>query len=771
MHGVAPADLVYSTPRAVWMVDTPHAALSASVDGTVTHWSITPALPAGLTLDPGDGTISGTPSASAPRTQYLVRASNAAGFTEATLDLAVARPERHVYVTSRDDATISILAIDAQSGALARRGFVVCPPSEVFPETFRPHPTGSFGYTTSPLGAITRWAIDPVDGWLTYVDSELIDIGPHELAFTPDGAFLFLANLQGNDLSLFRVAPGDGALTEILPEVAVASHPSALAFDPTGKLLLVASQGDPASNVGSLLQLFRFDAASGALSEFGQPLLLNGARPSSCAFAPDRDVLYVGLSDAGRLLAVAFDRASGALSSLGSSLSGAGCTAVQVDALGRFAWTANPQAGTLASFAILPNGGLSALGTSAAGSEPTSLAMDPLSRFVVAIDSTRHELAAFDLDAASGTATARAGWLVRSRPTGISFGGGEHASAARARELLAAAEGSSDLNVHAIDAASGALGPGSALPAGDGAASVALDPRQRFAFSADTLGSTISRYRIDATSGALTALLPALAVQGKPWHIACDASGRFVYVAARDVLATDDGWIQTYALDAATGELALVGSTQVGARPAWTGTDPTGQFLYVANNGNGTSGSATISILRLNAQSGLPTSASPAQPAPGAWNVAFHPSGKYLYAALRNADVTVPFQIDSTDGSLQLVGGGVRAGLEPMAVRLTPDGRFGYVAYRNAGSAGSIGLYPVDPVTGALVAPASLFVDGLEPCDLAIDPTGAFLYVANHGSDSISAFAIGAQDGFLQTLTPVPSGLAPAALQLVEQRQ
>lgn len=769
-HGTAPSALAYSESLAVYLVDTPHAALSASVDGQVTHWSISPALPDGLLLDPDDGTISGTPSASAPRRSYVVRASNAAGFAEASLELSVERAERHVYVTSRDDSTISILAVDAGSGRVSRRGFVVTPAGEGMPELFRVHPAGSFGYSTSIFGSITRWAVDASSGWLTRLGATPADIGPHALSFTPDGAWLLVANWQGNDVSVFRVAPANGALEALLPDVAVAAHPAAIAVDPSGTRVLVACQGDAATNVGSLLQLFAFDAASGALSELGAPLLLNGARPSSCAFAPDRDVFYVGLSDAARLLAVHFERESGSLSSLGSAYSGAGLSALGIEPCGRMIWTVNADAGTLAAFKIQADGSLSAQSSSAAGSQPLALALDPLARFAFAIDATQRELTTFDLDLQNASTTQRDAWLVRGRPTDVSFGCGEHAASARARALLAAAEGSSDISVHAVDATDGSLGAASPVAAGLGALSLAVDPRQRFAFSADALAGTVSRFAIDPASAALTPLLPPLAAQGKPTHVACDASGRFVYVAARDVLAADDGWIETFAIDPSTGALGSVGSTQVGARPVWCGTDPTGQFLYVANSGDGSSGSATLSILRLNPQSGLPSSAAPAQSAPGAWNVAFHPSGKYLYAALRSANVTVPFQIDAADGSLALVGGGVRAEAEPVSVRLTPDGRFGYVAYRNTGSVGSIGLYPVDPHSGALVAPASLYVDGLEPVDLAIDPTGHFLYVANHGSDSISPFGIAPADGALSALVPVPSGLAPAALVLVEQR-
>ncbi len=57
--------------------------------GAVRTWSVEPALPDGLLLDPGTGVLSGTPVAVAAAADHVVRATNAAGFAEVTLPLAV----------------------------------------------------------------------------------------------------------------------------------------------------------------------------------------------------------------------------------------------------------------------------------------------------------------------------------------------------------------------------------------------------------------------------------------------------------------------------------------------------------------------------------------------------------------------------------------------------------------------------------------------------------------------------------------------------------
>ena len=57
--------------------------------GPVVSWSISPALPAGLSLNTSTGEISGTPTAVSPSTTYTVTATNAGGSGTATFTLEV----------------------------------------------------------------------------------------------------------------------------------------------------------------------------------------------------------------------------------------------------------------------------------------------------------------------------------------------------------------------------------------------------------------------------------------------------------------------------------------------------------------------------------------------------------------------------------------------------------------------------------------------------------------------------------------------------------
>jgi hypothetical protein len=86
----APSALSYAQPSIAAVVGEAISADTPTVTGTVTAYSVNPALPSGFTLNSTSGTIAGTPSAVTATATYTVTASNAAGSTTAALKIAVA---------------------------------------------------------------------------------------------------------------------------------------------------------------------------------------------------------------------------------------------------------------------------------------------------------------------------------------------------------------------------------------------------------------------------------------------------------------------------------------------------------------------------------------------------------------------------------------------------------------------------------------------------------------------------------------------------------
>lgn len=85
-----PTSLNYSAPASVDVGEI--VQWNPTVSGIVGQYSVTPALPSGLTLNTSTGVIAGSPSAGAPLAVYTVMASNNGGSTTYSLQFAVRVP-------------------------------------------------------------------------------------------------------------------------------------------------------------------------------------------------------------------------------------------------------------------------------------------------------------------------------------------------------------------------------------------------------------------------------------------------------------------------------------------------------------------------------------------------------------------------------------------------------------------------------------------------------------------------------------------------------
>ncbi len=85
----APSNLTYSHNPVTYTTGTAITNNVPTVTGSVTSWSITGTLPAGLSFNTNDGVLSGTPTAPKAQTTHTVTASNAAGGTSVDLKITV----------------------------------------------------------------------------------------------------------------------------------------------------------------------------------------------------------------------------------------------------------------------------------------------------------------------------------------------------------------------------------------------------------------------------------------------------------------------------------------------------------------------------------------------------------------------------------------------------------------------------------------------------------------------------------------------------------
>lgn len=122
---VAPSGLTYSATSITVYQNQALTPVAATVtSGTVDTYSISPGLPAGMTLNTTTGAIAGTPTAFAGTGTYTITATNAAGSTQTTVTLTV---WPNFIVNSTADAADSNLAdstCDNGSGACTLRAAI-----------------------------------------------------------------------------------------------------------------------------------------------------------------------------------------------------------------------------------------------------------------------------------------------------------------------------------------------------------------------------------------------------------------------------------------------------------------------------------------------------------------------------------------------------------------------------------------------------------------------------------------------------------------------
>jgi hypothetical protein len=130
VNAVAPSNLTYPQPSITAAVGQAIVADAPSVTGTVTSYSVSPAIPVGLNISASTGAISGTPISVTAQATYTITAANAAGSTTATVQIAVnaVAPSNLAYPqTSITAAVGQAIATDTPSVTGTVSSYVLAP--------------------------------------------------------------------------------------------------------------------------------------------------------------------------------------------------------------------------------------------------------------------------------------------------------------------------------------------------------------------------------------------------------------------------------------------------------------------------------------------------------------------------------------------------------------------------------------------------------------------------------------------------------------------
>jgi 6-phosphogluconolactonase len=299
---------------------------------------------------------------------------------------------------------------------------------------------------------------------------------------------------------------------------------------------------------------------------------------------------------------------------------------------------------------------------------------------------------------------------------------------------------------YTLDATTGALTPMGTTTATGTPSFLAFDAARRHVYAVDEANSKVEAFAIDATTGALTHLGNDVGSGGSgPAHLTVDGSGKWVLVAnygSGDVgilpIAADGSVVAGTSLHAGTNahEVVLDG----GNRFAWVpclGSNYVAQYSFDAAAGT------------LTAQ----TPATVTTPAgSGPRHLALHPTRALAYLIEETDSMVAAYTVDA-GGKVTLFqrqstrasgATGTNTGAE---VQVHPSGSFVYVSNRGDDD---IGVFAVGS-DGKLTAIAHTKTGGQTPRHFSLDPSGRWLLVANQGSGDVRVFAIDAAAG---TLTP-----------------
>jgi 6-phosphogluconolactonase (cycloisomerase 2 family) len=280
----------------------------------------------------------------------------------------------------------------------------------------------------------------------------------------------------------------------------------------------------------------------------------------------------------------------------------------------------------------------------------------------------------------------------------------------------------SDTNVTVFNVTStGALNSAGFAPEPAGPVDVnygVIDPYGRYLYVADYTANCIYGFQISQTDGSLTPITgsPFTTNVSGPLSMVADHSGQYLYVV-NSLSSKLSAYQIDQTLTASGGALTpLVSQATIstGTAPGISTLDPTGAYLYVPNNVDGTVSS--YSIATTGELTNLATTT--VTGAVSILNVAVDPAGKYLYvldAGILPANGALyGFTLSSGLPSTIPTGPPVATGLAPEGIAIDPTDNL--IAVENSSEGGTpstISLFSISP--GGVLSPQTPVATGVNP--------------------------------------------------------
>lgn len=290
---------------------TPTSAFSFATSTAPVAFLVSPALPAGLTLDPGTGIVSGTPTLATPAADYTVSATDASAdaAVSAVINITVVDPPppTPTLVPATQPAIVGTIGMAiASSQSVAPTNFVNPPILTVSPAlpaylTFD-SVTGVISGVTAPTAALapTDFTITATDGAVTA--TSVVNISVTTPTVTPSAAAL-TAPVGGAFSPVLSFTPVGFPATPTYALAATPALPPGVTFSAAGALVGSPTSAWPTktytvtatSGSATAQTTFSLTVSTGTLAPASQSIVTTvGTAASTPAYSP-ADLLAAGL--------------------------------------------------------------------------------------------------------------------------------------------------------------------------------------------------------------------------------------------------------------------------------------------------------------------------------------------------------------------------------------------------------------------------------------------------------------------------------------------
>lgn len=253
-----------------------------------------------------------------------------------------------------------------------------------------------------------------------------------------------------------------------------------------------------------------------------------------------------------------------------------------------------------------------------------------------------------------------------------------------------------------------------------------------------TTANDVFQFKINSTSGALTAIASPVAAGKSPLWIAVTPNVQFAFVTN-----SADGTISQYTVNTTTGELTANGTFTSNLLSSPFAAVASNTFLYVTDSTKGTVVSFPISTTGT-LSGGTPTTIPVASPKPGP--IIMNSTGQFVYVTDSATGLVYFFTINplgvlvfnQSQASTTVSAAGLVLTTTPLGVQLL---------FVSNPSVPSISIFIVGS-TGQLTFSSPATDPSLDlPAGMVADPLGNWLYVANEGNGTITQFTISTATG------------------------